>query len=85
MPINVNLPKWAHVAVYVLSVAIVTVTGLASKGDLTITGPVAGVFATILALINSVDPEDAANTLPAAKLAAMADAKKLAASEAVTK
>jgi hypothetical protein len=82
---NFSIPKWAHITVYVLSVAIVTVTGLASKGDLTITGPVAGVFATILALINSVDPEDAASTLPAAKLAAMADAKRLTASEAVTK
>jgi hypothetical protein len=85
MPININLPKWAHVAVYVLSVAITTVTALVSKGDLALTGPVAGVLATLLALINSVDPEDSANTLPAAKLAAMADAKKLAASEAPTK
>ena len=82
---NFTIPKWAHLVVYLLSAAILIVTGLAAKGDFAITGPVAGVLATILSVLNSVDPEDIAKTLPAAKLAAMADAKRLTASEAPTK
>lgn len=82
---NFTLPRWAHIVLYLASVAIVAVVHLASNGNLAISAPIAAVLTTLLTTINSVDPETVAKTLPAATLARLADAKKLAASEAPTK
>jgi hypothetical protein len=82
---NLTVPRWAHVVLYLVAAIITAVTQLASSGNVAITAPVVALLGVLLTVINSVDPETAAKTLPAAKLAAMADAKRLTASEAVTK
>lgn len=82
--LNVTIPRWAHIILMLLSAVISAVVLLAAKGQIVIEAPVLTVLGLILTVINSVDPEVAAKTLPAPTLARMADQKKLEASEVPT-
>jgi hypothetical protein len=82
---NFTVSKTVHIILYIVAAILVALTHLASSGNIALTGPVVAILGFVLSAINSVDPETVAQTLPAAKLAAMADAKRLSASEAPTK
>jgi len=74
---NITVPPWLHVTLYLVSVAIVAATHLASSGNIVISAPVAAVLAYVLSVINSVDPETTAKKLPSSTLRRLADQKSV--------
>jgi hypothetical protein len=86
---NLTIPRWLHISLYIVCVLLTAVLYQASKGNITLTGSAGALLSMLLAIINSVDPqtvlakaplehvEVAAKRLPPATLARLADDAKI--------
>jgi hypothetical protein len=86
---NITVSKPVHIALYIVACLLTALSHLVSHGDVKVSGSVAALMATVLTVVNSVDPaatlakatpaqlEVAAKRLPYEVLGRLADSARL--------